>query len=73
MTDTYPDADYMRTLKIHNISANSDMVIGRFLAPPELQGGFHCDLHTQIAIGSIHYKGHRQVYIVDVGELSQVE
>lgn len=75
LTDTYPDADYLRTLKIHNISANSDMAIGRFFAPPDLQGELRCDLHpcwnrdyTRVAIDSIHNKGQRQVYIVDVGE-----
>ncbi len=44
---------------------------------PCLQGELRCDLHpcwdrnyTRVAIDSIHNKGKRQVYIVDIGELS---
>lgn len=79
LTDTYPDARYMRTLKLYNTVEDREVVLGRFHAPPDLQGELRCDLHpcwnrdgTQVAIDSIHEGGQRQVYIIDVGHVEDL-
>lgn len=76
VTDTYPDEEHMRTLKLYNVEEDREVILGRFHAPPELQGELRCDLHptwsrdgTEIAIDSIHEGGRRQVYVVEVGTL----
>lgn len=76
LTDTYPDEQYMRTLKLYNTREDREVALGRFHAPPDLQDELRCDLHpcwnrdgTQVAIDSIHEGGKRQVYIVDVGSV----
>jgi len=75
ITDTYPDGNYMRTLKLFNVRENREVVLGKFHAPPDLTGELRCDLHpawnrtgTQVAIDSIHEGGRRNVYVVDVGD-----
>ena len=77
LTDTYPDEDSMRTLKLYNTREDREVALGRFHAPPDLQGELRCDLHpcwnrdgTQVAIDSIHEGGRRQVYMVDVGDVT---
>lgn len=77
LTDTYPDEKYIRTLKVYNIEKDNEIVIGRFAAPPDLKGELRCDLHpcwnhdySQVAIDSIHEKGNRQVYLVDVESIN---
>lgn len=77
LTDTYPDENLLRTLKIYDVETNREIVLGKLLAPPDLQGELRCDLHpcwsrdcAQVAIDSIHDQGQRQVYVVDVSELA---
>jgi len=79
LTDTYPDEQVMRTLKLYNVEEDREVALGRFHAPPDLQGELRCDLHpcwnrdgTQVAIDSIHENGARQVYIVNVGSLDDL-
>ncbi|MFH1864294.1 MAG: hypothetical protein ABIK85_00290 [Candidatus Eisenbacteria bacterium] len=79
LTDTYPDEEYMRTLKLYNVDEDREVVLGRFHSSPDLQGELRCDLHpcwnrdgTQIAIDSIHEGGERQVYVVDVGNVEEL-
>lgn len=76
LTDTYPDRQHRRTLKLYNIEEKRELVLGRFHAPPDLRGELRCDLHPcwnreydMVAIDSIHEGGSRQVYVVNVGTL----
>ncbi|RKY58480.1 MAG: hypothetical protein DRP94_06185, partial [Candidatus Latescibacterota bacterium] len=48
--------------------------VGKFFSPPELRGEIRCDLHPrwsrdgrEVCIDSAH-EGHRQMYVVEVGE-----
>ncbi|HOJ10349.1 MAG TPA: hypothetical protein PK733_07120 [Clostridiales bacterium] len=71
LTDTYPDDEYIRSLKIYNEKEDKEIKLGRFYAPPDLMGELRCDLHPcwsrdymDIAIDSIHEKGNRNMYLV---------
>ncbi|MCZ7648237.1 MAG: hypothetical protein M5U26_23760 [Planctomycetota bacterium] len=76
LTDTYPDRnDRKRTLILYRLRDGVRFDIGRFFAPPDLDGEKRCDLHprfsrdgTEICIDSAH-EGARQMYVVDVREL----
>ena len=75
LTDTYPVAEPYRTLILYDLLEDRRVDIGRFYSPPEITGEIRCDLHprwnrdgTQICFDSVH-EGHRQLYIVDVGQL----
>lgn len=73
MTDTYPDADNNRTLMLYHLKSETRVDIGKFFAPPELQGPIRCDLHPRwsrdgrkICFDSAH-EGRRQMYVIDAG------
>ena len=76
LNDTYPDAtDRCRTLYLYREADGHRVDLGRFYAPPELDGEIRCDLHprwsrdgTQVCFDSVH-EGHRQVYVVDVADI----
>ena len=75
LTDTYPDRERMRTLLLYHPEEKRRIDIGRFFAPPELDGEIRCDLHPrwsrdgrQICFDSVH-AGERQMYLLDVGEI----
>lgn len=77
LTDTYPDANNMRTLILFRISDNKRFNIGRFFSPPELKDEIRCDLHPrwsrngkQICIDSAH-EGSRQIYMLDVSAIAR--
>ena len=79
LTDTYPDEQHMRTLKLYHTEEDREVVLGRFHAPPDLKGELRCDLHpcwnrdgTEVAIDSIHEGGKRQVYVIEVGSLDSL-
>jgi len=79
LTDTYPDGQHRRTLKLYNIRENREVILGKFHAPPELQGELRCDLHPswnragdQVAIDSIHENGRRKVYALNVGKMDML-
>jgi hypothetical protein len=75
LTDTYPDKEHNRTLMLYHLASETRIDIGKFYAPPELQGPIRCDLHPrwkrdgrQVCIDSAH-EGHRQIYVIDVSEV----
>ncbi len=75
LTDTYPDRERKRTLLLYRPADRRRIDIGRFYAPPELDGEIRCDLHprwnrdgTQVCFDSVH-EGHRQMYVIDVAHL----
>jgi hypothetical protein len=72
LTDTYPDKERMRTLILYRWPDGPRIDIGRFFAPPQIDGPTRCDLHPrwsrdgrQVSIDSAH-EGPRQVYLLDV-------
>lgn len=76
LTDTYPNDELFRTLKVYDTENDKEIILGEFFAPQNLQGELRCDLHpcwnrdfTKVAIDSIHERGERQVYSIDVGTL----
>lgn len=75
MTDTYPDSENMRTLMLYHMGTGKRIDIGRFYAPPQLEGPMRCDLHPRwsrdglkVCIDSAH-EGTRQIYTLDVAEI----
>jgi len=75
LTDTYPDAEQMRTLILYRPEDGRRVDIGRFHAPPKLQGEIRCDLHPRwsrdgrsVSFDSAH-QGTRQMYVVDVSDI----
>ena len=70
VTDTYPDELRMRTLMLMDMENDAVLPIGRFYAPPEIDGPPRCDLHPRwnhtsdkICFDSFH-ENTRQVYMV---------
>ncbi len=73
LTDTYPDADGIRTLILFEAATGRRIDIGRFHGPTPPDGEIRCDLHPrwsrdgqQVCIDSIHEGGRRQMYVLDV-------
>ena len=72
LTDTYPDGEHKRTLMLYHLASKTRIDIGRFYAPPDLQGPTRCDLHPRwsrdgrkVCIDSAHEE-QRQIYVIDV-------
>ena len=72
LTDTYPDKQRLRTLLLYRMADGLRVDIGRFFAPPQIDGPTRCDLHPRwsrdgkkVSIDSVH-EGSRQVYLLDV-------
>ena len=77
LTDTYPDNSHFRTLKVFAWDNGPEFVLGRYYSPPALVDEIRCDLHprwnrtgTQICFDSVH-EGSRQVYVMDVSNLTR--
>ncbi|MFC1525194.1 hypothetical protein ACFL6X_00095 [Candidatus Latescibacterota bacterium] len=75
LTDTYPDAESMRTLILYHLKSGQRVDVGRYYAIPEITGEFRCDLHPRwsrdgryICFDSVH-EGTRQIYVMDVGDV----
>ncbi len=75
LTDTYPDAEEMRTLLVYDTETGARADIGRFLSPKKYSGEIRCDLHPrwsrdgkQVCIDSLH-EGHRQLYVIDISDI----
>ncbi len=75
LTDTYPDANDIRTLMLFHLESETRFDIGKYYAPPDLAGPLRCDLHprwnrdgTRVCIDSAH-EGERQIYIIDVSNV----
>ena len=76
LTDEYPDPqDRKRTLILYCLADGARVEVGRYYAPPEIDGELRCDLHprfnrdgTQVCFDSAH-EGSRQVYVMDVGQI----
>ena len=80
LTDTYPDKERKRTLILYRPDAEERIDVGRFYAPPELDGPLRTDLHPRwsrdgksVCLDSVHEtrdgKPVRQMYIADVSEI----
>jgi hypothetical protein len=76
--DTYPDLRNCRKLALYNVSEHERIDIGRFYSPPGIEENIRCDLHprwnrdgTKICIDSLH-EGSRQMYVLDVADITQV-
>ena len=72
LTDQYPDETRHRALILYRPSTNRRIDIGKFYAPPELDGPTRCDLHPRwsrdgrsVCIDSVH-EGTRGMYVADV-------
>ncbi|MBE3099243.1 MAG: hypothetical protein IMZ44_19170 [Planctomycetes bacterium] len=75
LTDTYPDKERKRALLLYRMPGGPRTDIGRFFAPPEIDGPTRCDLHPRwsrdgktVSLDSAH-EGSRQVYVLDVGKI----
>jgi len=75
LTDTYPDRNHYRTLKILIWEEGREVVLGRYYSLPQFIGEIRCDLHprwnrtgTQVCFDSVH-EGSRQLYVIDVSNL----
>ena len=78
LTDTYPDREGFRTLLLFDPRSGRRVDIGRFHGPTPPDGEIRCDLHprwnrdgTAVCIDSIHDGGARQVYVIDVSEVTK--
>lgn len=75
LTDTYPNAERMRTLILFDTVSSKRIDLGRYLAPFVFDGQIRCDLHPRwsrdgksVCFDSVH-EGMRAVYAVSVEEL----
>jgi len=75
LTDTYPDKNYYRILKIFNLKEEREIILGRFYSPPPFVGEIRCDLHprwnrkdTKVCFDSVH-EGTRQLYVMNISDI----
>jgi len=77
LSDTYPDSrTNTRILFIYDMREGVRYEIGEFHAPPELKKENRCDLHPRwnrdglaVCIDSVH-EGERQMYVIDVSQIT---
>lgn len=72
ITDTYPDARQMQTLRIYDFARNTCVDLGNFYSIPRSSTDLRCDLHprwdetgSRISFDSTH-EGYRGVYLMDI-------
>ncbi|MBR2625964.1 MAG: hypothetical protein IKD23_06170 [Lentisphaeria bacterium] len=77
LTDCYPVEDHCRKLFLYHLEDGRAYEIGSFYSDPSYPIPTRCDLHPnwsrddrQVCIDSIH-EGSRQMYIIDVSELTR--
>ena len=77
VTDTYPDSENRRALKLWNMAEEREVILGRYYSDPGLTGEIRCDLHPrwsrddrEICFDSIH-EGSRQLYTMDVSSVTK--
>lgn len=79
LNDTYPQPNQCRTLMLYRPGDDRLVSLGEYLSPPETNAPdeIRCDLHprwsrdgTQVCFDSLH-EGHRQVYVMDVSEVTR--
>ena len=75
LTDTYPDEESKRGLKLWDIANAREVLLGRFHSDPKYSEEIRCDLHPRwdredcrVCFDSIH-EGTRQVYVMDVSQV----
>ncbi len=78
LNDTYPDGDRLQTLMLYRVPDGPRIDLGRFREPPEFTGPYRCDLHprwnrdgTQVCFDSTHEGHMRQMYVVDVADVTR--
>jgi hypothetical protein len=78
LTDTYPDTGRLSALLLFRLRDGQCFEAGRFFSPSNLVGDIRCDLHPrwnrhgdQVCIDSAH-EGQRQIYVLDVGEITRL-
>ena len=78
LNDTYPDKDRKQTLMLIRVADGRRFDVGQFHSPPMFTGPIRCDLHprfnrtgTKVCFDSTHENGQRQVYVMDVAEITQ--
>ncbi len=77
MTDTYPDANHMRTLMLFDTETETLVPLGKYLSPPVSDWQIRCDLHprwnrdgSQVCFDSVH-EGERRLYTLDVSDITK--
>jgi hypothetical protein len=75
LTNTYPDAQHMRSLELWHMEDEREVILGHFFSDPALTGEIRCDLHPrwdrpsqQVCFDPVH-EGTRQMYVVDVSQI----
>lgn len=78
LNDTYPNKERKQTLMLIRVADGRRFDLGQFLSPPMFKGPIRCDLHprfnragTQVCFDSTHEGDLRQVYVVDVAEITR--
>ena len=79
LTDSYPLEDNCRKLFLYRLCDNTAFEIGSFYSDPSYPVPTRCDLHPNwsrdcrsVCIDSVH-EGSRQIYLLDVSELTASE
>jgi hypothetical protein len=77
LNDSYVDKKGNQALYLFEIPTGRRVELGRFYSPPRFRGPLRCDLHPRasrdgrkIVFNSVHEGGGRQIYMIDLGDLT---
>jgi hypothetical protein len=77
VSDSYPLEDRLQHLYLYHIPTDRRVDLGKFHSPTPYTGEWRCDLHPRsnragdkIVIDSTHGGNGRQMYLIDIGDLS---
>jgi hypothetical protein len=77
LNDTYPDQQRLQHPYLYEIATGRRVPLGHFHSPPGYTGEWRCDLHPRFSpdarkavIDSPHGGEGRQLYLIDIGEVS---
>ncbi len=77
LNDTYPDGERLQNPYLYHVRTGRVVPLGHFRSPVEYTGEWRCDTHPRyspdgrsVVIDSPHGNAGRQLYLIDIGELT---
>jgi hypothetical protein len=77
LNDTYPDRQRNQNVYLYEVATGRRVELGSFHSPPEYTGEWRCDTHprfspdgTKVCIDSPHGGNGRQMYLIDIRDVT---
>ena len=78
LNDTYPDKNRNQNVYLYSVKTSQKAPLGSFHLPPKYKGEWRCDTHprfspdgSSVCIDSAHGGGGRQMYLIDVSQITK--